>query len=1077
MGRFLWGLAGLALVWAQECDIIFVMPNGGTGPGAGTRDNPAELNYAISNLLTPTIRRIYLGYGIYTLTQPLPLHNGLQLEGGFDPSQAWVKTNLFPTILFRVAQNPTPNPNRLVAIEGVGVSNFRIQDIEVYVEDATALGAGTTTYALYLNGCSNYVINRCRFSAGAGANGNPGANGAAGRNGAAGGLGDRGDEDGGCCRSGGAGGNSWSGGLVAGGRGGDGGQRGTCGPGGQAFAGAPGQSGNPATAQSFAPAGGSGGAGGVGNSTLISVGCDNFAAQNGADGQPGQNGANGATGGAGTPVHALGFFRPGDGQSGQDGQHGSGGGGGGGGGSQGNVICFPSNLNGAGAGGGGGGEGGEGGKGGQGGGGGGGSFGIYLWDNGPTALFVDVIAESGLPGAGAPGGFGGIGGIGGPGGCGGARGCAGQPTACDIGYGGNGGAGGNGGNGGNGGQGVAGLAQDIYTSPSSVAPTVATFRSADEPKVFIRYTGCTERVVKLWTDAAGYIVWFFGPGSTPPTAIGDTVTTRYTTLGRKSLSLIVNGQTYTYYEFLDLRDNGAGTNPTFTQSADTVCLGSQVSFTSSLAGAQNYLWDFGGGAPPSSGPLNQSVQATFNTPGTFVITHQTYSPCCGWSDPYWDTLVVLPTPPPTVTIQPVGGSTAVCAGTPVVFTVQLQNFAPNPSITWQVNGTPAGSGPSFTLSNPQSGDQVQAIAIGNTSCSRGQSIPSNVLTLTVYDRPQIQPLAVGCFTISGNLVPGDLITLSATATGGQAPYTFYWDLGDGRGATGNPATVLYPTAGTYQVRLTVVDANGCTSVNTATCETTIVVAWRPVASFSATPLQGCPPLTVTFLNQSIYANAYLWDFGDGTPLSTLPNPTHTYTASGEYTVTLYAIAAGGRDTAIVQNQVVVYPVPVADFSVFPPILYEADTAYFVSQAQGATSWLWLFGDPLNPAASSTLPDPVYFYAQPGRYTVTLIVQNLYGCRDTLTKPEAVIKLSNPSGPSSLATFPQEAVRLWPNPFSESVQILLPNEAFLVLYDSRGERVWEASLPKGGHVLPFVELSGGLYFLRVGPWTFKLHKIS
>ncbi|MCX7607351.1 MAG: hypothetical protein N2170_08840, partial [Bacteroidia bacterium] len=249
MGRFLPWLALIGLLSAQECDIIFVVPNGSTGPGAGTRDNPAELNYAITNLLSPTIRRIYLGYGIYTLTRSLPLHTGLQLEGGFDPNQAWVKTNLYPTILFRAAVNPQPNPNRLVAIEGTNVSGFRIQDVEVYVEDAVALGGGTTTYALYLNGCSNYVVNRCRFSAGAGANGNPGANGAAGRNGAAGQIGERGDEDGGCCRLGGAGGNSWSAGLVAGGRGGDGGQRGTCGPGGQAFPGAAGQTGNPPSAQ------------------------------------------------------------------------------------------------------------------------------------------------------------------------------------------------------------------------------------------------------------------------------------------------------------------------------------------------------------------------------------------------------------------------------------------------------------------------------------------------------------------------------------------------------------------------------------------------------------------------------------------------------------------------------------------------------------------------------------------------------------------------------------------------------------------------------------------------------------
>ncbi|MCS7153749.1 MAG: PKD domain-containing protein [Bacteroidia bacterium] len=578
--------------------------------------------------------------------------------------------------------------------------------------------------------------------------------------------------------------------------------------------------------------------------------------------------------------------------------------------------------------------------------------------------------------------------------------------------------------------------------------------------------------MKIWTDAAGFLVWFFGPGSTPPTAIGDTVITRYTTLGRKSVSLVANGQTFVYYEYLDIRDDGSGTNPTFTQSADTVCLGGQVSFTSSLIGAANYRWDFGGAAPPASGPTTQTVQITANTAGTFTITHQTYSPCCGWSDPFQRRLVVLPTPPPTITIS---GPTQTCAGEPVTFTAQLQNFDPNPSITWLVGGTPQGSGLNFTLSNPQSNIQVQAIATGNTPCSRGQPIASNTLTLTVHPLPQIQSVGTTCINITGTPIPGELLTLSASATGGNPPYTFYWDLGDGRGAVGNPATVLYPAPGTYQIRLRVVDANGCRSAATP-CETTLVVAQRPLADFVATPMQGCPPLTVQFNNLSAFANAYRWDFGDGSPSSTQPNPTHTYTTSGEYTVTLYAISATGTDTALRQAQVIVYPAPVADFSVFPLVLYQQDTAYFVSQSQGASSWLWLFGDPANPTASSTDPNPAYFYAQPGRYTVTLIVENFYGCRDTITKPEAVIKLPNPA-PTALASFSKDAIRVFPNPFATQVELFLPARAEVGIYDSRGVLLRQETLSEGLHVLPFQGLAAGLYFLRIGPYTFKLQKIS
>ena len=54
------------------------------------------------------------------------------------------------------------------------------------------------------------------------------------------------------------------------------------------------------------------------------------------------------------------------------------------------------------------------------------------------------------------------------------------------------------------------------------------------------------------------------------------------------------------------------------------------------------------------------------------------------------------------------------------------------------------------------------------------------------------------------------------------------------------------------------------------------------------PSSGAYPLTVTF--SSLWASTYvgtkprwLWTFGDGAS-STEQNPTHTYTASGTYTV-------------------------------------------------------------------------------------------------------------------------------------------------------------------------------------------------
>ncbi len=67
------------------------------------------------------------------------------------------------------------------------------------------------------------------------------------------------------------------------------------------------------------------------------------------------------------------------------------------------------------------------------------------------------------------------------------------------------------------------------------------------------------------------------------------------------------------------------------------------------------------------------------------------------------------------------------------------------------------------------------------------------------------------------------------------------------------------------------------------------------------------PFTVQFTNLSTNAGTFLWDFGDGTT-STAVNPSHTYTASGNYTVTLIADGnACGKDTATKVNFIRVGP--------------------------------------------------------------------------------------------------------------------------------------------------------------------------
>ncbi|MFA0833935.1 MAG: PKD domain-containing protein [Methanobacterium formicicum] len=70
----------------------------------------------------------------------------------------------------------------------------------------------------------------------------------------------------------------------------------------------------------------------------------------------------------------------------------------------------------------------------------------------------------------------------------------------------------------------------------------------------------------------------------------------------------------------------------------------------------------------------------------------------------------------------------------------------------------------------------------------------------------------------------------------------------------------------------------------------------PVANFTADKTSGSDSLTVKFTDSSSnYPTSWMWDFGDGTT-STEQNPTHTYSAPGNYTVKLTATNLAGSNT-------------------------------------------------------------------------------------------------------------------------------------------------------------------------------------
>jgi large repetitive protein len=81
----------------------------------------------------------------------------------------------------------------------------------------------------------------------------------------------------------------------------------------------------------------------------------------------------------------------------------------------------------------------------------------------------------------------------------------------------------------------------------------------------------------------------------------------------------------------------------------------------------------------------------------------------------------------------------------------------------------------------------------------------------------------------------------------------------------------------------------------------------PFAAFTSDKVTGNYPLTVQFTDQSIGATpaSWQWNFGDGSPVSNLRNPSHTYTAGGSYTVTLTVSNPGGSTSTTKAGYIII----------------------------------------------------------------------------------------------------------------------------------------------------------------------------
>ena len=441
-----------------------------------------------------------------------------------------------------------------------------------------------------------------------------------------------------------------------------------------------------------------------------------------------------------------------------------------------------------------------------------------------------------------------------------------------------------------------------------------------------------------------------------------------------------------------------------------------------------YFWDFDDGSPllskTDTSPVshtyvNDQADAQFLELQLEVINNQ------GCTDNITQTITVYP----SVEVDFEHDS----AGCSPYFSQFTNTSARASTFVWDF-----GDGDFSYVANPahtfvNTGENNLVTNVELTGYSRYGCTDSMIRQVTIFPAPEVR----FSYNPIYQYFPSTTVTLVNETNAGS--YNFEWDFDDGLTTTDrDPGSHSYADWGEYNIQL---------KASNSQCSDS-VIHWikifppQPVADFEVDIDTGCVPLPVSFTNNSLYGNAYLWEFDDGTS-STDFEPTHTFNKGGFYQVKLTVTGEGGVDYAFHEFEIFVLPEP--DFFVEPTLVMLPDELVKTfNLTKHGTSFHWDFGDGTNYSTDDT----VHQYTLPGVYDVSLYAWSEHGCEAYKIIPEAVTVIGegrikfpnvfkpNPSGPIGGNYNPADNLNEVFYPVYEGVV-----EYELVIYNRWGQRIF------------------------------------
>ncbi|MCL2328969.1 MAG: PKD domain-containing protein, partial [Bacteroidetes bacterium] len=374
--------------------------------------------------------------------------------------------------------------------------------------------------------------------------------------------------------------------------------------------------------------------------------------------------------------------------------------------------------------------------------------------------------------------------------------------------------------------------------------------------------------------------WNFGDGMVQESTAA-TIAHTYNTVNTYSISLTMtdaNGCTATLSQPSLIRVN-ALPQPNFTVNPVETCdVPATIMFSSTTPGnIRSFLWDFGDGSTGTAANMPHE----YTTKGKKTVK-LTVTDANGCTNSITKTEVVNIADFTTNFTAP----DKVCLGTESIFT----NTSSGTSHTWFINGVQqqASTSSTFRYTFPALGTyKVKLISKNPIGC---ESAPvEKDVTVIPPTEVQISPNADKHLCLDANQNQNVSFSTTIVSTNGQPITGWEWYVNGTRVGTNENLTYTFPGKGTYTVSLRVRDAV-CTGWKDANAPVAVEVH-QPTVDFDTVSnnqlgclVDGKFPVQFNATSDGTIAK-WTWTV-NGSPMSSMQNPLHTFTNTGVYKVKL-----------------------------------------------------------------------------------------------------------------------------------------------------------------------------------------------